>query len=110
MWWNLILLLVSFIGLWLLSPKPKTEQQRASTMNDVNFPHATDGAPAPLILGMVRQKGPNTIWYGDFSSVANYKKVKTGILSSTKTFTGYSYYCGFDLGLGNEYNDEEGTE
>ena len=100
MWWNLILLLVSFIGLWLLSPKPKTEQQRASTINDVNFPHATDGAPAPLILGMVRQKGPNTIWYGDFSSVANYKKVKTGILSSTKTFTGYSYYCGFDLGLG----------
>lgn len=100
MWLNLLLVLVSFIGLSLLAPKPKNETARASRLDDINFPHATDGAPVPLIIGTVRQKGPNTLWYGDFKSSAIIKKIKTGFFSSTKQQIGYKYYVGFQLGLG----------
>lgn len=99
-WLNLLLVLVSFIGLSLLAPKPKQEKQRPSTLDDINFPHATDGSPVPLIIGTVRQKGPNTLWYGNFKSSPIIKKVKTGFFSSTKQQIGYKYYVGFQLGLG----------
>jgi hypothetical protein len=98
-WWNLILLLVSFIATYLLTPKPKTESQRPGRLNDINFPHATDGSPAPIMLGKCRQEGPNTLWYGDFKAVMQYKKVSTGILSSENVEIGFNYFLGLQLGL-----------
>lgn len=98
-WLNLLLFAVAFIGLSLLTPKPKTEKLRPQELDDINFPRATDGAPIPLVLGTVRMRGPNTLWYGDFESKANKKKVKTGILTSETVTTGFSYYLGVDLGL-----------
>lgn len=88
------------IGLMLLMPKPKIENARPETLDKLNFPTASEGSPAPLILGTVRHRGPNTLWYGDFKAKAIKKKQKTGLFSSKKVTVGYKYYVGIDLGLG----------
>lgn len=92
---------VGFIGLMLLMPKPKVENARPQGLSDLNFPTASEGSPLPLILGTVRHRGPNTIGGPvDFRTVAIKKKVKTGLFSSKKVTVGYKYYVGLDLGLG----------
>jgi hypothetical protein len=96
----LAIVIVGMIGMMLLMPKPKVENARPETLDKLNFPTASEGSPLPLILGKVRHRGPNTLWYGDFESVAIKKKVKTGLFSSKKVTTGYKYYVGLDLGLG----------
>lgn len=96
----LALVVVGMVGLMLLMPKPKVENARPETLDKLNFPTASEGSPLPLLLGTVRHRGPNTLWYGDFKAVAIKKKVKTGLFSSKKVITGYKYYIGLDLGLG----------
>jgi len=83
----------------LLAPKIKTEQQRPSTLDDLQFPRASEGDPIPLILGKGKMDGPNTLWVGDFVPVAIKKKQKTGLFSSKKVTVGFTYYIGLDLGL-----------
>lgn len=99
-WFTLALFVVSFIVTALLTPKPKFENARPQELKDVAFPRATENAPIPLILGRVRMDAPNTIWYGDFKTVAIQEKVKTGLFSSTKVTVGHKYYLGLDLALG----------
>lgn len=96
----LALVVVGMVGMMLLMPKPKQENARPETLDKLNFPTASEGSPLPLILGKVRHRGPNTLWYGDFKSVPIKKKVKTGLFSSKKVIVGYRYYVGIDLGLG----------
>lgn len=96
----LAIVVVGLIGMMLLMPKPKQENARPETLDKLNAPTAAEGSPLPLILGMVRHRGPNTLWKGDFAPVAIKKKVKTGLFSSKKVVTGYKYYVGLDLGLG----------
>lgn len=96
----LAIVIVGMVGLMLLMPKPKVENARPETLDKLNFPTASEGSPVPLLLGTVRHRGPNTLWYGDFEAKAIKKKVKTGLFSSKKVTTGYKYYVGLDLGLG----------
>lgn len=98
-WFALAAFALGFIGMLLFMPKPKTEDARPQTLDDVNFPQATEGSPIALLLGSARLKGPNTLWYGDFKSVPIKKKVKTGLFSSKKVTVGYKYYLGVALGL-----------
>lgn len=98
-WFTLALFFVSFLVTALLAPKPKIEDARAQGLDDVKFPQSTEGAPIALLLGSCRQRGPNTLWSGDFKSVAITKKVKTGLFSSKKVVVGYKYYVGLALGL-----------
>lgn len=98
-WFTLALFAVTFLVTALLAPKPKVEDARAQTLDDVNFPMSNEGAPIALLLGSARQRGPNTLWYGDFESVAITKKVKTGLFSSKRVVVGYKYYLGLGLGL-----------
>lgn len=98
-WFTLALFAISFLVTALLAPKPKTEDARAQGLDDVNFPTSGEGSPIGLLLGRTRLKGPNTLWYGDFESVAIKKKVKTGLFSSKKVTVGYKYYLGLALGL-----------
>jgi hypothetical protein len=53
-------------------------------------------------VGKVRNKGPNTLWAGDFEARPIKKKVKTGLFSSKKQIVGYQYFVGLvmDWGLG----------
>lgn len=98
-WGQLIFSAVSFLLTSLLSPKPEVENARASTLDDAQFPQASEGTPLGLALGKVRLKAPNTLWYGDFEAVPIIKKIKTGMFSSKDQIIGYKYYIGFDLGL-----------
>lgn len=98
-WFTLALFAISFLVTALLAPKPKTEDARPSNLDDIGFPQSSEGSPIALLLGSCRLKGPNTLWYGDFESVAIKKKVKTGLFSSKKVVVGYKYYLGLALGL-----------
>lgn len=98
-WFTLALFVVSFLVTALLAPKPKVENARAQTLDDINFPQSNEGSPIGLLLGSCRIRGPNTLWYGDFESVAITKKVKTGLFSSKRVTVGYKYYIGLALGL-----------
>lgn len=99
MWFLVALFVVSLVASLLLAPKPKFENARASTLDDLQFPRAGEGAPVPLVLGKVMMKGPNTCWSGDFEAVPIKKKQKTGLFSSKKVIVGYTYYIGLQMGL-----------
>jgi hypothetical protein len=98
-WFTIALFVVSFLVTALLAPKPEIEDARAGALDDIQFPRATEDAPVPLVLGKVRLNSPNTIWYGDYSSIAITQKVKTGLFSSKHVVVGHKYYLGLDLGL-----------
>lgn len=99
-WVQLAMFVVSFFLTALLAPKPKLEDARAQGLDSIDFPQANEGTPIQLVLGKVRMRGPNTLWYGDFRTEKIRKKVKTGLFSSKRVTVGYKYYVGFDLALG----------
>lgn len=105
MWFVLILLVVAFVAMALLAPKPKIENARASDLSKVDFPQATEAAPVPFVLGTVLLKSCNTTWYGDFASVPIKQKAgKTGGFLGIGAHDayqtiGYKYYIGMDLCL-----------
>lgn len=99
MWFLVALVVVSFVASLLLMPKPKTENARASSLDDLAFPRATEGDPLPLGFGKFRVRGPNTLWVGDFEARPIKKKQKTGLFSSKKVIVGYQYFVGIQLGL-----------
>lgn len=92
--------LFGLVGALLLQPKPKIENAKADSFDNLNFPRASEGAPNPWIIGKVRMRGPNTLWAGDFEARPIKKKVKTGLFSSKKQIVGYQYFVGLVLGLG----------
>ena len=98
-WFALALFALSFIATVLLTPKPEFEDARAGSLNDINFPRATENAPIPLVLGKVRMQASNTTWYGNFVTEPIKEKMKTGLFSSTKVIVGYEYFLGLDLAL-----------
>jgi len=98
-WFTIALFVVSFLVTALLAPKPDIEDARAGSLDDVQFPRASEDAPIPLVLGKVRLNAPNTIWYGDFSTEKITQKIKTGLFSSKNVTVGHKYYLGLDLGL-----------
>ena len=98
-WGQLALFVVSFILTALLQPKPDIENARQQNLNPDSFPKASESDPVALVLGYVRQKAPNTIWYGDYSAVAIKKRVKTGLFSKKTITLGYRYFVALDLAL-----------
>lgn len=99
-WFTLALFVVSFVLTALLAPKPDFENARAGTLEDVEFPRATENAPIPLVLGKVRMKAPNTIWYGNFSAVPIKERIKVSLFKKVTVIVGYQYYLGLHLALG----------
>lgn len=100
--WNLLLFAVSFVVTALLAPKPKIENARASSLDDLKFPQAAEGSPIPLALGKTRLRAPNTLWVGGFRAVAVTEKGprKYGFFGPRKSYiVGYKYYISLDLGL-----------
>lgn len=98
-WFTLALFVVSFIIVALLAPKPEIENARAQSLDDVNFPRATEDAPIPLILGRVRMKAPNVTWFGNFRTVPITEKIKTGLFSKKTVTVGHRYFLTMDLAL-----------
>jgi hypothetical protein len=91
--------LFGLVGALLLQPKPKIENAKADSFDNLNFPRSSEGAPVPWMIGKVRMRGPNSLWAGDFEARPIKKKVKTGLFSSKKQIVGYQYFVGLVLGL-----------
>lgn len=98
-WFALALFVVSFLITAFLSPKPHIEDARANRLEPDSFPRATENAPIPLVIGKVRMKAPNTIWYGDLITVPITEKIKTGFFSSKNAIVAYRYFIGLDMAL-----------
>lgn len=98
-WFTIALFVVSFLVTALLAPKPDIEDARAGSLDDVQFPQATEDAPVPLVLGKVRLNAPNTIWYGDFSTVPMTERIRISIFKKATIVVGHKYYLGLDMGL-----------
>lgn len=99
MWFLAALFVGAFVVSLVLTPKPKFNDAVSGTLNDFNFPRASYGSPVPRWYGTCKFQAPNTIWSGDFKSVAIKKKQKTGLFSSKKVTVGFKYYVGFDLAV-----------
>jgi hypothetical protein len=98
-WWNLALFVVSFVLTALLAPKPKIENARPETIDNLDFPRATEDAPVPLVLGDVWIKAPNTIWYGNFRNEPITEKIKVSLFKKKTIIKGYKYYLSLNLAL-----------
>ena len=73
---TLILWAAMFTLSQLLTPEPDTENARPGTLNDFNFPTATEGRIIPLHWGTDDMKGPNVLWYGDLRTIAIREKIR----------------------------------
>jgi hypothetical protein len=98
-----LLTLALWAGLFLLSqlltPDPDVEDALPKTLDDFNFPTATEGRAIPLNWGTDLLKGPNVIWYGDLRTVPIVDKIKVSMFKKKKVTVGYRYYIGFQMGI-----------
>lgn len=98
-WFTLFLFVTSFLLTVFLAPKPEIEDARRGTLGDIRFPRATAGSPLPMLFGRLRVRSANTLWFGNFATLTETTKVKTGIFSSKDQITGYKYCVTMDLAL-----------
>jgi len=90
----------TFVLSQLLTPDPEIEHARPASLNDFDFPTATEGRVIPLQWGTDLIKGPNVIWYGDYRAYPIKKKIHGGLFHSDKyMITGWQYYIGFQMGI-----------
>jgi hypothetical protein len=96
---TLLLWSAFFVASQLLTPNPAVEDARPSTLDDFNFPTATEGRVISLVWGTDKINGPNVIWYGDLRVVPITEKVKVSLFKSKTYVTGHKYYVGFQMGI-----------
>jgi len=96
---TLLLWVALFALSQLLTPDPEVENARPKTLDDFNFPTATEGRAIPLNWGTDKLKGPNVIWYGDLRTVPIVEKIKVSLFKKKKVTTGFQYYLGFQMGI-----------
>jgi len=82
-----------------LVPKPDIENALPAGLGDFQFPTATEGRPEPIVFGTVLCKGPNVVWYDDLVVTPIVDKVKTGLWSSKKVITGFTYKLGLQMAI-----------
>lgn len=88
-----------FVVTLLLVPQPRIEQAKAADFGDFDFPRAEAGDPVPYIAGTVRIRGPNLVWYGDYSSHPVYQKRKQGLGNVVHDVIGHNYFVGMHFVL-----------
>ena len=98
-WFVVLLWAASFAVSQLLAPKPELEDARAATLDQFNFPTATEGRMMPMGWGTDKIGGPNVLWYGNLSAVAVTQRVKTSMFNSKRVIVSYRYHMGFQLGI-----------
>lgn len=98
-WFVFIMWVVTFAISEALRPKPELEDAKAATLDQFNFPTATEGRMIPLCWGTDKISGPNVVWYGDLRTYPVTEKIKTGMFSSEKVIVGWHYYVGFQMGI-----------
>ncbi len=67
-WVYAIIFIVALVIGVAMAPKPQT--QPPAGFDEIQAPTAEEGREIPVLFGTRDLKGPNVVWYGDFSSVA----------------------------------------
>ena len=70
MWFQLIILVVSFILSAALRPKP--QNPAPAGINDVSIPQIEIGKPLAVAFGEVWIDDSNIVWYGDMANQPIY--------------------------------------
>ena len=98
-WFTMILWAVTFTLSQILTPDPELEDAIPRTIDDFNFPTATEGRVVPLSWGTDRLKGPNVIWYGGLRIEKLEEKVQVNLFKKEKVTIGFRYYVGMQLAI-----------
>jgi len=92
--WTLLVMVILSVTLSvtvaLLTPKPDLEDAKPSGLGEYNFPTNLESRYIPVVWGTTELKGPNVIWYGDFSTVPFYEAGQR---------IGHRYFLGMDLAM-----------
>lgn len=95
----IIMWVVTFAVSQLLAPEPDVEDAKAATLNDFNFPTATEGRIIPLVWGTDEIKGPNVLWYGGLQTVPITETIKVSMFKKKDIVTGHQYYVSIQMGI-----------
>lgn len=95
----ILVFLGSIIFFSLLIPKPQIEDAKAQEFSEDGFPKATENSPIPYLIGKTKLESPNTLFAGNFRTVALTERVKTGLFSKKTVIVGYQYFLTMDLGF-----------
>jgi hypothetical protein len=103
------LVLVLFAASTILGQlfRPKVAGTKPATLTDFNFPTADETRRIPRVYGTVKLAAPNVVSVTDFSTEPIVKKTRnpmTLFLTSTKTTTGYRYFCGIEMALSYQFD------
>jgi hypothetical protein len=71
---ELIAIVVLTATLYLLTPKPQIEKQKAADLNGYQAPRSKEGDPVAFVYGTVKIASPNTEYFGNGSVVTNNDK------------------------------------
>lgn len=66
--WNYIFFAV--VSLYVYSNIPKPQDAKRPGINEIDVPTADPSRDIPVIFGTVDYRSPNTVWYGDYKTVA----------------------------------------
>lgn len=97
-WFLLVLFAAQFILGELMRPKVQDTSKPAS-LKDFSVPTADENRSVPVGWGTFLMDGANVTWYGDLKTVKLTRKVKTGLLSSTRAGIGFRYSIGMQLAM-----------
>ena len=98
-WIMLIILVITTVASYLLTPRPKTGAPQPSALGDFTLPTAQAGRIVPVIYGTVKLAGGNCTYWGDLQITS---------LSEHHQIYAYMYRLGIQLALC--YGGERGSE
>lgn len=90
---------ISVVG-ELIRPKQRVPNAKASAIDDFDMPTAESGRTITIWCGRVLLNGGNVTYYGNLSTRALTKKVKTGMFSSKRQTYAYQYRLSIQHVLG----------
>ena len=83
----------------LLRPKTSPPDAKAASIDDFDFPTASETRNWSWLAGKCLVEGGNVSWYGDLRSTPVKKKVKTGLWSSKRVTIANRYNLGIEMFL-----------
>ena len=71
-WPYVVAFVIALVVAYAAMPKP--QNAAPAGIGDVQVPTAEEGREIPVLFGTRELRGPNVLWYGDFSAVPIRKK------------------------------------
>lgn len=70
MWWLIAVFVATLVLSFAFMPRPQSQNQKLTTLNDINAPTAEVGREISVLFGTRDLNGPNVTWYGALRLVA----------------------------------------